>query len=219
MNDPQINESRAQMYWWLSSLFFSELTDKQLQHYLSVDFQHFIAQLSANEELQDSAEHFSNALTRLSSREDSQLELAADFCGLFLTGERSGALPYASVYLCSDKLMQGQPAQAMQARLIEHQIGIASQHNEPADHLAIILDFVGNLIINMNQQENGKQLSRHYNEQIDIIKESLLSWVPSFASQTSKNDKFGFYAAAAELLVAYLSYDLAFCIEQVNEQK
>ncbi|WP_246616336.1 molecular chaperone TorD [Thaumasiovibrio subtropicus] len=209
-----INENRAQMYWWFSSLFFTELTEKQLQHYMSPQFLAFIQQLSEAEELQDASEHFSHALTRLNSREDVQLELAADFCSLFLTGDRASAIPYASVYLSQDKLTHGETAQEIRALLIEHQIGLDAQHNEPADHIAIILDFVGNLIINMNKHESDQQIARHLNDQIDIIQRYLVKWVPQFVDRVSQNDRFGFYATSAELLQAFLIYDLSYCIEQ-----
>lgn len=80
------------------------------------------------------------ALNRLQNRQDAQLELAADFCDLFLKSDRDSALPYASVY--TDKgLLNGKPAQQMRELLGAHGVKVEQNLNEPEDHLAIQLDF------------------------------------------------------------------------------
>ncbi|MEF1340186.1 molecular chaperone TorD, partial [Vibrio rotiferianus] len=93
------NEKRAEIYWWFSSLFAKELTDKELESYHSVEIRSFLAGLGENETLKPSVDALVDALNRLQDREDAQLELAADFCELFLITEKHGSLPYASMYI------------------------------------------------------------------------------------------------------------------------
>ncbi|WP_413111611.1 molecular chaperone TorD [Thaumasiovibrio sp. DFM-14] len=230
-----VNENRAQMYWWFSSLFFTELSEKQLQHYLSHGFYQFLNQLSQSEELQTAADSFLAALNKVSQRDDAQIELAADFCGLFLTGNKSNALPYASIYLTQDKLMFGEPALELQQLMHDHNIGLATAHKEPADHLAIILDFIGNLAIktvdnrhnestddtvsqkDIARHTENRYLTAHLNEQLGILEKYVQSWLPQFNQRCQQCDPFGFYAAAAELLIAYINYDIELCKESILE--
>ena len=45
------NEQRAEIYWWLSSLFTKELTQDELDHYHSVEIRSFLTSLGQNETL------------------------------------------------------------------------------------------------------------------------------------------------------------------------
>ncbi|TON54002.1 molecular chaperone TorD family protein, partial [Vibrio parahaemolyticus] len=89
------NEKRAEIYWWFSSLFAKELSEKELETYHSVEIRSFLAGLGENESLKPAVNRLVDALNRLQDRNDAQLELAADFCELFLKTDKYGALPYA----------------------------------------------------------------------------------------------------------------------------
>lgn len=93
------NEQRAEIYWWMSSLLARELTNEDLEQYYGGEMYTFLSGLGMTDELKAPVEAFREAITRVQSREDAQLELAADFCGLFLSTPKSGALPYASMYI------------------------------------------------------------------------------------------------------------------------
>ncbi|HAS6071322.1 TPA: molecular chaperone TorD [Vibrio vulnificus] len=201
------NEKRAEIYWWLSSLFAKELTQKELDKYQSMEIRAFLTGLAENDSLRPSIDDFVDALNRLVDRQDAQLELSADFCDLFLKTAKHGALPYASIYLTKDGLLNGEPAQKMDAWLQKHGVQVNQQLNEPADHLAIMLDFLGNLIIRSNELEQERHMEEAFVEQNDFLQEMLLSWLPSFAVRAKKCDEFGFYSSAIKLLVAFCKLD------------
>ncbi|TON37028.1 molecular chaperone TorD family protein, partial [Vibrio parahaemolyticus] len=68
-----------------------------LETYHSVEIRSFLAGLGENESLKPAVDSLVDALNRLQDRNDAQLELAADFCELFLKTDKYGALPYASM--------------------------------------------------------------------------------------------------------------------------
>lgn len=204
------NEQRAEIYWWLSSLFAAELTDDELNKYHSPEIRSFLTGLGENPSLSEPIKTFTDALNRLQVREDAQLELSADFCDLFLKTDKHGALPYASMYIGESGLLNDKPAQDMAELLAKHGIAVNKDLNEPADHLAIELDFLGNLIIRSNELENDAHMNGALLDQADFINTHLMTWLPRFVQKCQQFDEFGFYSAAASLLLAFCQLDLTY---------
>ncbi|WCE28557.1 molecular chaperone TorD [Vibrio sp. SCSIO 43137] len=204
------NEKRAEIYWWLSSLFAKELTEKDVQAYHSPEIRSFLTGLGENPTLKPSVDKMVDALNRLQDREDAQLELAADFCGLFLQTDKSGALPYASMYIGENGLLNDKPAQEMQKLMQSQGVDVHSDLNEPADHIAIELDFLGNMIIRSNELEKLEHIDQALLEQKAFIETYLLSWIPEFSKKCSKFDDFGFYSSVSTLLVDFLKLDCTY---------
>lgn len=201
------NEKRAEIYWWLSSLLARELTQESLEQYHSAEIRSFLSGLGENESLKPAVTEVVDALNRLLDREDAQLELAADFCDLFLKSDRDSALPYASIYVGKSGLLNDQPAKEIEDLMRSYDIAVDKSLNEPADHIAIELDFLGNLIILSNKLDNEHELESALTEQAQFIRQHLLSWTPQFATKCRSLDKFGFYASVVQLLVAFLELD------------
>ena len=95
------------------------------------------------------------------------LELAADFSQLFLTDAKKGAPPYASVYLSETGQLFEKPHQDMVTLFKREGLVIDPNFKEPADHIAIQLDYLGNLIMKEADNCSGAQS--------DFIKQHLLS--------------------------------------------
>lgn len=201
------NEKRAEIYWWLSSLLARELTQEGLEQYHSAEIRSFLSGLGENESLKPAVTKVVDALNRLLDRDDAQLELAADFCDLFLKSDKDSALPYASMYIGKSGLLDDKPAREIEALMQTRGITVDKNLNEPADHIAIELDFLGNLIILSNKLDNESELNSALEEQEHFIQQHLLSWVPQFSEKCQKLDKFGFYAAIVQLLVFFLELD------------
>ncbi len=201
------NERRAEIYWWLSSLLTSELTAEQIEEYDSFEIRTFLANLAETPELSNAVNSLIEKLNQLKNREDAQLELAADFCGAFLGSNKTSALPYASIYLDKSGLLNAKPAQEMRDLLEKYDIAQKAEFNEPADHIAIELDFLGNLIVMTNQQQDEEKFEAYMQAQADFINDKLLSWVPKFSQNCKKCDSFGFYAAITHLLSTFLQLD------------
>ncbi|HIF9342668.1 TPA: molecular chaperone TorD [Photobacterium damselae] len=204
------NEQRAEIYWWMSSLFAHELTSENIQNYQGGEMCNFLSGLAMTAELKAPVEALRAALTKLETREDAQLELAADFCGLFLSTPKSGALPYASMYVGKTGLLNDKPAQEMNELMNQYGIAQRKEFNEPADHLAVELDFMGNLSIMANQQPTEEQREELMLAQKEFVETKLLNWLPQFSQTCHRFDQFGFYAAASSLLVAFCQLDLTF---------
>ncbi|MEH0372671.1 molecular chaperone TorD [Vibrio mimicus] len=207
-----LNEKRAEIYWWLSSLFIKELSEQDITHYHSAEIRTFLSGLADEESLADDVRSLIDALNRLQDRQDAQLELAADFCDLFLKSDRDSALPYASVY--TDKgLLNGKPAQQMRELLAAHEVKVDQNLNEPADHLAIQLDFLAHLVISTNQLEQISEVNAALQVQSDFISQHLLTWLPVFVERCTQFDTFGLYAAVARLALAFVKQDQGFLDE------
>ena len=202
------NEQRAEIYWWLSSLFAKELTQQELDKYHSVEIRSFLSGLGENPSLEAPINSLIDGLNRLQTREDAQLELSADFCDLFLKSDKHGALPYASMYIGESGLLNDKPANDMAELLKKHNVAVSEGLNEPADHLAIELDFLGNLIIRSNELESEAHINNALLEQADYLNQHLMTWLPQFEKKCQEYDEFGFYAAVATLLIAFCQLDL-----------
>lgn len=206
------NEKRAEIYWWLSSLYANELSEENLEQYQSEQIRSFLSGLGENAELKPAIDRVIDALNRLMDREDAQLELAADFCELFLKSDRDSALPYASMYIGESGLLNDKPAKEMEEVMKQHGVAVDAKLNEPADHIAIELDLLGNLIIRSNELEQERHLEEAFVEQEKFIRQYILSWAPQFAEKCQKLDDFGFYSAIATLTVAFLELDCHYLI-------
>ncbi len=201
------NEKRAEIYWWLSSVYARELTEKELDQYHSPAIRSFLSGLGENESLKPAIDALIDALNRLLDRDDAQLELAADFCDLFLKSDKESALPYASMYVGASSMLNDVPAKNMEKLMAQHGVAVDKQLNEPADHIAIQLDFLGNLIIRSNEFEQEKHLDDALIEQKQFIERHLLNWIPLFSKKCQVIDEFGFYAAIGQLTIAFLNLD------------
>lgn len=204
------NEQRAEIYWWLSSLLSAELTTEQLEQYGSFEVRTFLSTLAETPELTESVNALVEKLNAAQGREDAQLELSADFCSAFLGSDKNSALPYASMYLDKSGLLNAKPAKDMREWLAKYNIAQKAEFNEPADHIAIELDFLGNLIIMTNQQESEAEFEAYMTAQLTFINEQILNWTPRFNEICIERDTFGFYAAVTSLLVAFLRLDVTY---------
>ncbi|EOX1767399.1 molecular chaperone TorD [Vibrio cholerae] len=211
-----LNEKRAEIYWWLSSLFFKELSEQDIARYHSAEVRTFLSGLADEQSLSREVKHLVEALNRLQDRQDAQLELAADFCDLFLKSDRDSALPYASVYT-DQGLLNGKPAQQMRELLSALGVKVEQNLNEPEDHLAIQLDFLAHLAISANQIEHSAQLSLALQAQSDFISQHLLTWLPAFAERCTQFDAFGLYSAAARLALAFIQQD-KHCLDELIQE-
>lgn len=204
------NEQRAEIYWWLSSLLAKELTEEAIEQYHSAEIRSFLTGLGENETLKPAVSDMIDALNRLMDREDAQLELSADFCDLFLKSDRDSALPYASMYIGKSGLLNDQPARDVEALMQKHGVQVDENLNEPADHIAIELDLLGNMIIRSNELEQENELEEALAEQNTFIRDHLLSWTPKFVAKCKTIDEFGFYSSVTALMLAFLELDSSY---------
>ncbi|MCE2571079.1 molecular chaperone TorD [Motilimonas eburnea] len=196
------DETRASLYWWFASLFSQELTAEQLKQYRASPLGQGRALLNAlaeQKEFNDAANAVITALDNLVKLPHPELELAADFSQLLLTDLKTGAPPYASLYLDQKGLLFQQPHDDMQALLQDQGLRITPDFNEPADHLAIQLDYLGNLILQTSTQDPQAQHQ--------FIQRHLLNWLPQWVTRSRQVRRNGFYPALAQLLLQFIEQD------------
>ncbi|MGL5030228.1 MAG: molecular chaperone TorD [Aeromonas sp.] len=201
------SERRAELYWWFATLFAAELSDEQIAEYDTYDVKSFLKSLSTLDPMREAVAELNDAIARLLVRTDRQLELAADFAGLFLGDPKQGALPYESLYRGETKLLMQAPMTEMQARLDRLGINVSDKYQEPADHLAIELDLMGNLIIRAAEASTAILRENWLDEQDALLHTHLLSWFDKFEATCRAADPFGFYGASARLLGVFLKMD------------
>lgn len=201
------NEKRAEIYWWLSGLFDRELVAQELNQYHSPPIRRFLQGMGNNDLMADTVRQFITVLDTLKKMDNAHLEVAASFCDLFLKSSQSSALPYESVYLSGDGKIKEGPATEMEAMMSNNGIQLCRADTEPADHLAVELDFMGHLIIRSNELEQAVHLEEALSRQADFIHRHLLNWLPLFSHRCMQLDPLGFYSAAAALLVSFLQMD------------
>jgi TorA-specific chaperone len=180
------SERRAELYWWFSTLFAAELSDEQIAEYDTYDVRSFLKSLSTLDPMREAVAELNDAIARLLVRTDRQLELAADFAGLFLVDPKQGALPYESLYRGEAKLLMQAPMAEMQARLDRLGINVSDKYKEPADHLAIELDLMGNLIIRAAEAKSAAERESWLDEQEALLHGHLLGWFDKLRDRLSR---------------------------------
>ncbi|EJB9629318.1 molecular chaperone TorD, partial [Salmonella enterica] len=135
-------------------------------------------------------------IAALSLRQDAQLELAADFCGLFLMTDKKSALPYASQYPQQESGM-------IKHLLLEAGMEVNDGFKEPADHLAIYLELLSHLHFSLGESFQQRRMNKLLQKTLS----SLLDWLPEFTNNCVKHDPYGFYAALSQLLLAIVRFD------------
>lgn len=202
------NEKRAEIYWWLSSVFTSELSAKELEQYHRPEIRTFLAGLSENKQLEQPVKQFCCQLDELLRIENAQVLLAESYYNLFLKCDQSSVLPYASLYIDKSQIKDKTPAQSIAELMEKNGVHVQEQTDEPYDHLAVELDFLGHLIIRSNELEKSTHMEQALQFQADYIRSHLLNWVQEFSFHCVEKDKLGFYASISVLLVAFLQLDL-----------
>jgi TorA-specific chaperone len=201
MEKSEFNEQRASLYWWFATLLTKELDKEQLAHYFTGEGVQLLTQLEQEPLFSETVAAIKSALVTIMAIKQPSLELAADFSQLFLTDAKKGAPPYASVYLSETGQLFEKPHQEMLALFKSEGLMIDPNFKEPADHIAIQLDYLGNLII--------KEGDDSCKAQIAFIQEHLLSWLRLFVAATKKVNNSGFYQGICQLLLLFIEQDLA----------
>ncbi|EKB1181771.1 molecular chaperone TorD [Salmonella enterica] len=189
-------EQYACVYAWLALLFFREVDDEGLIQLQSAEIADWLALLKRQAALAASVALLEQKIAALSLRQDAQLELAADFCGLFLMTDKKSALPYASQY------PQQEPGM-IKHLLLEAGMEANDDFKEPTDHLAIYLELLSHLHFSLGESFQQRRMNKLRQKTLS----SLLEWLPEFTNNCLKHDPYGFYAALSQLLLAIVRFD------------
>ncbi|WP_394203144.1 molecular chaperone TorD [Shewanella waksmanii] len=200
--DQAMNQARASIYQLLSSLFAKEVDHQILHELTSEQALAFWQQLATEPSFSQDVEQIVAKLQGLTS-DKALLELAADYCGLFLVGTKHSASPYASLYLNSanqaedEPLLFGEQHQQMSQFLKQSQLQIQSEFPEPADHIAVILAYVAHICTHQDKLQ-----------QAQFVSQNLANWLANFVAKVVEVDQGGFYLSLAKLTAAWVESDL-----------
>jgi TorA-specific chaperone len=123
-------------------------------------------------------------------------KLSVAFTQLFdgVGGCKTAAL-YESAHVCASGRLFQAPADDMARLLRQLDVSVDDGFREPPDHLSIELALLARLMRHdADTQAQAALLDGH-----------LLVWVPMFADRCRECDRTGFYAGAAQLLMAFLT--------------
>ena len=192
-------EQMACVYAWLAQMFSRERDGEGLAQLQSSEMTEWFTVLKGEPSLEADVLLLEAKIAALKVREDATLELAADFCSLFLMSDKHAALPYASAHL------EGGPNYGVIKQLLSDAgMQVSDTFSESADHLAIFIELLSHLHFSL--AEAGP---RH--QQVDALRREtlagLLRWLPEFTAKCRRYDDFGFYGALSQLLLAFVRLD------------
>ena len=195
----ETSQIRAMVYELFSSLFAKELNCQTLGKLCTLEARLFWGQLGSEPKFTDAVNELLFAIDKLQTNDD-LLELAADYCGLFLMNGKHGAAPYAGFYNGSPESPElfNEQHQQMMTFLQESHLQVQGDFPEPADHISVILAYVGHLCRHHGEQQQRQFLLSH-----------LDSWLAAFVARVEQHDPGQFYRALARLTLAWTREDIA----------
>nr|WP_299240103.1 molecular chaperone TorD [uncultured Halomonas sp.] len=197
-------QERALLCRWLSTLFAKELDEATLKAYLEGEAEPLLALLCDHEQLAPLVARFNQALNVLRLFEQPRLELAADFATLFLMDGRTAAPPYASLYQSGQALFHQQPTERMETRLRAAGYDVKKDFGEPADHLAVMLDYLATGHERLGEASSEAEREEIQGGLVQFIDEELTPWLPTFAQRCQEIDTASdFYPTLGQLVADY----------------
>lgn len=211
MEFKEVSEARASVYWFFSSLFSKELELAQIQSLASGEASQFIDQLGKEPTLSSTIVALKKQLNQLAVHPTGELELKSQFADLFLMDFQHSAPPYASVYLSSEHLLMQEPHHAMLKQLESMGVKVVDNFKEPADHIAIELDCLGNMVLQGIQDVTETESEPHQAAEVQLkfIEQHLTSWIPLFKQKVDSHET-SFYTTLTQLLCHYIEQDIAY---------
>ena len=192
-------EQMACVYAWLAQMFSQERDGEGLAQLQSSEMAEWFAVLKGEPLLEAQVLLLEAKIAALKVREDATLELAADFCSLFLMSDKHAALPYASAHL-----EEGPNYGVIKQLLSDAGMQVSDTFSESADHLAIFIELLSHLHFSLGEPGVSRQ-------RIDALRREtlagLLRWLPEFTTKCRRYDDFGFYGALSQLLLAFVRLD------------
>ncbi len=127
--------------------------------------------------------------------------LETAYISLFINDRGGAAAPlYQSCYDNPEGTLMGRPALMMQQRLEEAGIDLAARTSEPADHLAVELEYLFLLLERAYLEDDPSLLT----EAREFTAKELLAWLEPLRRRIPGDESFRFYASATDLLVAMM---------------
>ncbi|WMC11869.1 molecular chaperone TorD [Oceanimonas pelagia] len=195
-------QRQALLCQWLATLMSKELDDASLAAYRAGEAAPLLDWLR-EDGLTEEAGALQAAITGLGLFEHPRLELAADFATLFLSDARHGAAPYASCYVTERGGFMAGPARRMADRLADAGVTLPADFREPADHLAVMLDYLAGGYRQLAELDAPAQ-ARVLAGLAQFLEKELCNWLSAFSQRCRQQATASpFYPALAQLVTAF----------------
>jgi len=198
-----IFEARSSVYRLLAGLFARELTAENIAGFKQGNGSQLLDALE-NEVLYSAlASNLKMQFSKFANPRQAALDLAESYAWNFHGAGGPQAAPlYASVYLSESGSTHQEVERELRKIICEYGLRSDISHNEPYDHISVILEFVAWLddqAEHLQQQEFRREIIERY----------LLSWLPDFVNQWHHADKPGFYSGLATVTLGLVKADFA----------
>lgn len=202
---------RAASYRMFSRIFLSPLRDSDIDDFIARDFISMALEFEDNELLAEGFNDIGRALKRRST--GTRQQLATDYTMCFdgveaIDGEV--AVPYASVYLGSEALLNQEPRHEVYQIFRAESVKLRSSINLPEDHLSFELDFLSLLSTRAAEAlEAGDtaEVLRILDVSQSFIVDNILSWLDLLTERANQVLKTRFYKGALKATKGYLKLD------------
>lgn len=233
-------ENAAAFYALLSSIFYLELTEEQIDGLAESGF----AFPDDGSEMGDACASMRRYLARRGP--DARQDLAVDYARVFLAAgvyEGETAVPYESVYTSPEGILMQDSRDEVVREYRRWGLAIPRDLNVPEDHLAFELEFMGHLSERIaaglgaegalagavgqaveRSPKVGEDVSADdahdarvmMEAQAVFIDEHLLNWVPRLLERVRKFARTPFYPAITQIALSYIGENRAVLKEALS---
>ena len=205
-------ENAAAFYRLLSSVFYLELTEEQIDGLAASGF----AFPDDGSPMGDACASLRRYLTRRGA--DARQDLAVDYARVFLAAgvyEGETAVPYESVYTSPEGILMQDARDDAVRTYRRWGLALSADLNVPEDHLAFELEFMAHLSDRIVARlRAGESADEELAAQKRFIDEHLLNWLPALGERVERWARLHFYPAMMQVALCYLKENRA-VIEEV----
>lgn len=200
---------RARIYRMLGSLYFTELSDDQIELLARQDYSAF-ADLDAD--LARGAKEVERALRHVHSgtREDLAVDYAHTFLAAGTTKNERRAVPYESVYTSATGLLMEQAREDVYKAMLKERVLPDAELRTPEDHLSFECEFMAALADRAAEAlEAGDidEAARLVDVQQDFHAAHLANWVDDLCEAVDRTCRTKFYRGVALMTRGFVRMD------------
>jgi TorA-specific chaperone len=178
---------------WFATIFARELPGQVIDAYIAGAAAPYLDAMSTRCDIAIERIVLEDAVEGWSDLADATRQLATDFGSLFLVPGKAAALPFASYH--EEQTLFGAAHDRMVDRLAAAGLSVAGPDNGPADHLAVMLEYLAHLL-ESDVPTPGRQ---------EYLQEELLPFTEAFARNLRrKAPSSSFYPSVAIIMNCYL---------------
>ncbi len=136
-------------------------------------------------------------------------KLAVEYASLFVGPFKLKAPPYASVYLENNNKVMGDTT--METLQLYQEAGVKHDVKEPADHVAIELEFLYFLLsseLDAELQADRKEVNFLQAHRNKFLHQYLGRWIHPFCAAVKKSSEKGYYHSLADCLHTFVDCEL-----------